>query len=58
MHLSGPYGSKWAEIERNEPKWVEMDPSELKCDTNVTQLEYGNNKNFTLVFRYYINRSC
>ena len=35
-----------------------MDPSELKCDTNVTQLEYGNNKNFTLVFRYYINRSC
>ena len=58
MHLSGPYGSKWAAIEQSEPKWVEMDPSGLKCNADVTQLEYGNNKNFTLVFRYYINRSC
>ena len=51
MHLSGPYGSKWAAIEQSEPKWVEMDPSELKCDTNVTQLEYGNNKKLHFSFQ-------
>ena len=35
-----------------------MDPSGLKCYADVTQLKHGNNKCYTLVFRYYINRSC
>ena len=43
---------------KNGPKWTKMDPSGLKCYVDVTQLERGNNKCYTLVFRYYINRSC
>ena len=49
---------EWAEIDQSGPKWAEMDPSRLKYYADVTQLERGNNKCYTLVFRHYINRSC